>query len=359
MSGGRRRAPSPSAEPSVATPLPAAGRASRSPAILNRGTRLALSLVLLTGAVVYAGGPRAILAPLASASLPWIVGSLVVATLDRALMVAKWAYLLRAQDQSLPLFEGLRIYCSAMLHGMVLPSTVGADALRIYHVVRRGLRSETVVASVVVERLQGFVASLLVGLAGFWVLDTQGLLDARFETMGKIGAAVVAAATALVILSMWERPFQAVVHALPARVARSRLVARLAGVQQSYVRFGARPGVLAVFFALTVCEQLVSIVYCWFTALAVGADVSLWFMAGVLPLTLLVSRLPISFDGLGVFEAVFIALMALGDIDPAQATSIALLGRILQTASWVPWSIAHSLETPGAPGPEPVAVEGD
>jgi uncharacterized membrane protein YbhN (UPF0104 family) len=100
------------------------------------------------------------------------------------------------------------------------------------------------------------------------------------------------------------------------------------------------------FFALTLVEQLTTVVYTWCTARAVGADVGLVFMAGVLPLTLLVARLPISFDGIGVFEAVFIGLMSLGGVPAAQAAAVAVLGRVVQTLAWIPWWLAHSLEAP-------------
>jgi uncharacterized membrane protein YbhN (UPF0104 family) len=51
--------------------------------------------------------------------------------------------------------------------------------------------------------------------------------------------------------------------------------------------------------------------------------------------------LPISFDGWGVYEAVFIGLLVLAGIDAAAALAMALSGRIIQVFAFLPWWIAY------------------
>jgi glycosyltransferase 2 family protein len=63
---------------------------------------------------------------------------------------------------------------------------------------------------------------------------------------------------------------------------------------------------------LTFGQQLLGVIVTWLTARGLGVDVGLLFMAGILPLTLLISRLPVSINGLGVFEGVFILLDIIG-----------------------------------------------
>jgi uncharacterized membrane protein YbhN (UPF0104 family) len=312
----------------------------------DRLLRFALSLALLAAVVWYAGGLGAILRPISTADPVWVVVAFTVVTLDRLLMTFKWTRLLRSQGVRLDVLPGLKIYCAAMVTGLVLPSTMGADAARVALTVRRGLDGHTVLASVIVERIVGFIASLLLGLAGYAALEAHDLLDARLEGLGRAGAAVLAAAVLFFGLSLSARCFGLALTGLPARVRGSRPVRWLQRFHTTYARFRGRRGALATFAALTVAEQIVTIVYVWCTARAVGVDVGLLFMAGVLPLTLLVSRLPISFDGLGVFEVVFVALMGLGGVPPAQAISVAVIGRIIQTLAWLPWALAQALERP-------------
>jgi uncharacterized membrane protein YbhN (UPF0104 family) len=90
-----------------------------------------------------------------------------------------------------------------------------------------------------------------------------------------------------------------------------------------------------------VLEQVFSIVFPWTLARGLGVPVDLLLMLGVLPISTLISRLPISFDGLGVFEAVFVGLLVLAGIDAAAALAIAISGRVIQLFAFLPWWFVH------------------
>ena len=79
-------------------------------------------------------------------------------------MTFKWTLLLRAQGYRLPLFQGVMIYCTSMVWGLALPTTVGADAIRAVMVTKRGFNGTDVVTSIVIERMVGFVLALALGL---------------------------------------------------------------------------------------------------------------------------------------------------------------------------------------------------
>ena len=310
---------------------------------MRRLLRPVLSLALLGGLLWYVGGAAAVLRPLADAELPWIAAGFVVSVLDRVLMTYKWTRLLASRGATLGVSAGMKIYCAAMVWGMFLPSTLGPDAIRVYLTTRQGLAGATVIASIAVERILGFIASLAYALLALVILDR--VLDPRFADLDRAGAVTLAIAVTLFTLSLNPRFLDGALRRLPARVAGTRLVQRGRELYAVYVGFGGSRRVLVTFFALTVLEQFVNVVFTWCIARAVGLEVGLVFMAGVLPLTMLVSRLPISVDGIGVFEAVFVLFMGLGGVPAAEAVSVALVARVVQTFSWLPWWLAQSVET--------------
>jgi uncharacterized membrane protein YbhN (UPF0104 family) len=106
-----------------------------------------------------------------------------------------------------------------------------------------------------------------------------------------------------------------------------------------------------MFFGLTFGEQLLTILLFWLIAHGLSIEVSLFYIAGAVPLTILVARLPVSVNGWGVFDGVFILLMSLAGISAVEAIAIVLIGRILQTVSWLPWWGAHVLSN-GASSPQ-------
>jgi uncharacterized protein (TIRG00374 family) len=310
--------------------------------------RLTAAALLLGAIVWYLGGVGGIAAAIAGANGALLVAAFLVITADRVLMTFKWTLLLRAQDVTMPLARGLKIYCAATMWGLFLPTTVGADVVRAYLTtkggVQGGIQGHKVVASIVVERLIGYLASLVMGILALVFLATQTSLDERLLALWVVAFAMLVLGLAMFVVSFDKRLFALVRRIAPARFADGKLMHKLEEFHETYRAFGARRSVTSVFFALTFIEQFFSILFAWLVALAIGLHVGLIFIAGVLPITMLVSRLPISVEGIGVFEGVFVLLMGLGGVEPAQAVGIALIGRLIQLAAWTPWWIAHAWE---------------
>ncbi|HEU4619394.1 MAG TPA: lysylphosphatidylglycerol synthase transmembrane domain-containing protein [Gammaproteobacteria bacterium] len=311
---------------------------------MNLALRIGAALLLLGAIVWYLGGVGAIAQTIAQANGVLLFAAFVVITADRALMAFKWSLLLHAQDIEMPLPRGLKIYCASAMWGLFLPTTVGADLVRAYLTTKSGAQGAKVLASIVVERIIGYLASLLMGIAGLVILAAYGGTDRRLTALWAIALAMLVAGLALFAISFDKRLFALVRRIVPERLRDGKIMRRLEEFHDTYRAFGARTSVTTVFFALTVVEQFLSILFAWVIALSIGLDVGLMFIAGVLPITLLVSRLPISFEGIGVFEGVFVLLMRLGGVDAASAVSIALIGRLIQLAAATPWWLAHAWE---------------
>jgi len=132
---------------------------------------------------------------------------LFVNTLDRALMSFKWSWLLRSRNQPLPFFQGLKIYCASMVWGMLLPATIGADAFRAYSASRTGLDANEIVASILIERIAGFLSALLLGLLSLVLFFLYGGLDHRFYIVWWLGSVMLVGATVVFAASFNQSTF--------------------------------------------------------------------------------------------------------------------------------------------------------
>jgi glycosyltransferase 2 family protein len=139
-------------------------------------------------------------------------------------------------------------------------------------------------------------------------------------------------------------------------LASARITQRLRKLHLTYLAYRDEKGCLALFFGLTLVEQFIPILQAWVIALALGVEVSFLYIAVAVPPALLISHIPISIDGLGVFEGAFMLLIALGGVTAPAAIAIALTGRILEFLSWLPWWIAHVLGS-GKVRPPQIVVE--
>lgn len=314
--------------------------------------RTALSIALVVLLFTYVVDAREVVQILQRFSASYLLLAIAVVTLDRILMTFKWTLLLRAQGYRLPLFQGVTIYCTSMVWGLALPTTVGADAIRAVMVTKRGFNGTDVVTSIVIERMVGFVLALALGLVSLAILRSIGVLDARFDRALYVGIAMLIGVTVLLVAALDEKLVDKVVARLPAAVRKSKVMHYLERFAGAYRSLGGARGTMAKFSALTVVEQVFSVVFPWALAKGLGVPVDLLLLLGVLPISTLISRLPISFDGLGVFEAVFVGLLVLAGIDAAAALAIAISGRVIQLFAFLPWWFVHVVQSGGVRPPQ-------
>jgi len=303
--------------------------------------RIGLSILLLALLFVFVVDAREFLRMMAAFHPGWLLLVFALFTLDRILMTYKWLLLLQAQGYRLSLFEGVTIYCSAMVWGFALPATVGADAIRAVMVARRGVNGTDVVASIVVERMIGFMLALALGVVSLGVLRLLGVLDARFDVALYAGVAMFLGSLALLVAAMSRRLVEGAIARLPRALREMKAMRYLERFASAYRQLGGARGTIARFSGLTILEQLLSVMCIWAVAMSLAVPVNLLVMLGVMPLSGLISRLPISFDGLGVFEAVFVGLLLLAGVPAESALAIAISGRVLQLLAFLPWWLVH------------------
>jgi uncharacterized protein (TIRG00374 family) len=319
---------------------------------LKLAVRIAVSILLVVLLLVYVVDLRQVGHILKGFQPAYLLLAVAAVTLDRALMTYKWTLLLGVQGYRLPLLRGMVIYCAAMLWGSVLPGTVGADAIRAVLVMRQGVRGTDAVASIIVERLVGFVAALLLGIASLLILRSTGVLDATYDRAFYIGAAVLLGTLALIWISLRASLTGSATRLLPARARESKLMVKLTRMADAYRSLGAARATIAAFGGLTLVEQMFAVALPWVLARGLGVPVNALILLGVFPLAMLISRLPISLDGLGLFEAVFIGLMLLARVPPEASLAIAICGRVIQLLCFFPWWVVQVAGAGGVKPPE-------
>ncbi len=311
--------------------------------------KILISALLLGVLVWLMGGVRPLLEQMADLDPWYALAAAAVVTVDRVLMTYKWLLLLNSLDQKLPLWQGVRIYCAAMIWGMFLPSTVGADAVRVYAVRRQGLDTHRVAATVVMERLIGFLAALVMGMVAIGVLVSQGHAEGWMMPVLAIAGGTLLAGMAALACSFHDAAFNLLHEKLLGRWRENKIATTLRKFHDGYRSFGRHRGTLVVFFLLSVLEQVTPVLQCWLIARGMGIEVGLLFFTGAVPLSILLARLPVSVDGLGVFDAAFAGLLAWAGATPTQAVAIAFAGRIVQTAALLPWWFWQLLIDGGRP----------
>jgi uncharacterized membrane protein YbhN (UPF0104 family) len=285
--------------------------------------RLAISALLLWVLVTKIGESWTEAIPEAStATFAWLGGALVLTFGGVVLSAVRWSAVLQALGLHPPFRRLLSLYFAGQFMGNVLPSTIGGDALRVSRLSRDNGQPPTTFASVVLERLTGWLVLPVITLTGL-------LVNPGLRELGR--ASAVAFATAAATLTLL-----AIVLFLTTR-SHSELEERLEH-NEGWRRFtGAtrlgintltkKPAATARILGTGVAYQLIVIASALMAARSLGlpAGAGPTALLAFVPAVLIAQVLPISISGLGVREGLFALFLQPLGVPQSQAIALGLL----------------------------------
>jgi uncharacterized protein (TIRG00374 family) len=310
--------------------------------------RVALSLALLA-LVLWRAHLREVAGVLAGISLPWLLAAFSLLFLGTVIGALRWRILIAVHGTPPPVLFLTRTYLYTVFLNNFFPSTVGADALRAAQVPRSSIPLSVSLVTVVVERLMGVVALVLMTVVFF------PAVSARF---GLAIPWVPLAVAALAGLAMAWRlaTSRGLLERLRGRAAGRPLlergVALLGKVVTPLQGFLAAPRDLLAVFGLTLVIQLNVILFQYFLARALGVDLPMTALFAVIPLTRLLIALPLTVNGVGLREGTMTFFLGAWGVAPAAAVAMAWLdyGLVLVEGlvGWLLWVAAGARVKPPA-----------
>jgi len=259
------------------------------------GALLALLFSRIDVGVLWADARRA--------SLAWIAVALGVYAITVLASVWRWWLLLEAQDVSMP-FQSLFASMSvALFFNNFLPSNIGGDVVRVADTAKV-TRSKTLAATVVLaDRTMGMMSLVLVAATGVTLVTAAGTpLPVWPSWMWAAFAAGVGTGG----LMLWS-PGGVGWLLRPLLVLHPEWVAgRIGSITSTLQRFRSHMGAVVTCFGGAVFVQLMTVAFGWAVARALGIRISAFDLAVVIPLAGVVQMIPISVNGFGVREAMYV-----------------------------------------------------
>lgn len=250
---------------------------------------------------------------------PWyIVGAFALIPLGVVIGAFRWQWLLRANGvrASIPYLIGGG--CVAAFVRLFLPSTIGGDAVRVYDSWRAGASKSLAFATIGVDRLLGLFALVLLAFGAMAFNEhVSSIPAARWFALAAAGGMLSIIAWIFfvgervpgVVLQVWR------VGPAPVRRPFEKLFSAL-------VTFHGKHGTLASVFSLGVVLQLNVVAFYWLIARGLGLEITFLEMLATAPIAVFVMMIPVSINGIGLRENVWILL--LGAYGFAKADAVAL-----------------------------------
>lgn len=267
--------------------------------------------------------------------------TVVLYLLDRFSMAHKWNILLRAKNCWMSHWAAFRIYLASGFVGYVIPASVGSDVFRAARLSIAGRSVSKVSATIVLERVLGLLAILTLSSVGLVLV----VLEGRGDLLPLLGAVVAAlfVGTVLTCMSMSERLYRVLKRAT-SHFAGNRIVKILHALHDDYLGLSKKVGPLAMFFVLSIVNQLIQALMFVPVLVSLDVDVNLLALFAVLPLSkAFIQLMPIP-AGIGVAEGAQVVALSLAHVPATQALAVALVLRAIDLSMLLPAGAAYAAD---------------
>ncbi len=251
------------------------------------------------------------------ASIILLVAAILTALVGVVLSAWRWQRVLLLFDVRVRVPTLFSHYVVGLLVGNVLPSTIGGDVVRIARASNTVGASKVSFASVVIERLTGFVALPLLVFAGF-------AMRPSLIHRSNAWIALVVATTTLVALTLIL--FVAGHPRLAGRYADKESWSQFIGaVHLGVERLRREPRQIVPVLGTSIIFQTSQVAMFGLIFRALDLPVPIAAVIAFAPAVLMLQVLPITFSGLGVREGALVLFLHSFDVSNAQAGAAGLL----------------------------------
>ena len=283
------------------------------------GVKVLISLALL-GFLLNSTDLHALGALFRSLRLPIFLASFLLYIIAQFLSILRWRCLLRAEKIDLSMWRLTLLYFEGMFFNLMLPTLIGGDVVRGYQVFHLTKRHEASLASILVERLSGYVALVMIACIAL-IFAYQHLHDPVVVWLTAASAAGIVG----IVAGLLSDRLQTIFFKLLSSVGLGRFHDTIHRLYEAIQRYWKHRQALLVAVGLSLVLQVFAIFIFYLISRSLNLSVPLLYFFLFVPLISVVSMLPISVAGLGIREGSAVYFFAKVGLDSAGALSISLL----------------------------------
>jgi uncharacterized protein (TIRG00374 family) len=271
----------------------------------------------------------------------YLLAALVVALLGVVVRAYRWQVLLSALEVEVPLGQLIALYFIGFLFTNVLPTGFGGDPVRMYELSRYTYKTAESAGTVLADRFFGLIvlqAMAVVALAFGYQLVEPWMI--AFTVLLFVGSLV--SVWLLLNQRLWQglgerlKPLasfsqkQGSVPSTGSGHGLSKVEGKAEGIIEGLKRFyeslhGYNVAAVGKTLGVSLVFNVSLITMNYLLGLSLGDRVSIWYYFLFVPITSIVTILPVSFAGLGVREGAYVFLFTQAGMPRETALSLSLL----------------------------------
>jgi uncharacterized protein (TIRG00374 family) len=269
----------------------------------------------------------------------YVLFGVVLYSAGQMISAYKWYLLLEPVHLVTSYGRAVAFYFIGMFFNIFLPTIVGGDAVKAILLSRETGSTGRATMSVFMERNVGLAALLTIATVAAWYAPPVRLLGLSLAALVVLLLAGYLAANLVLASPRAYKAIDALIAATPLSAMRHRAVSLYDGI----VPYRKHVGLLATAIALSFLFQAIVIVVVFLNALALGQSFSISALAVFVPLISLAGMVPVTVNGLGVREALYVLLFGQLGASRDLSVSLALLYLAVTFMASLPGGIVYAL----------------
>jgi len=226
---------------------------------------------------------------------------LIIYLCAHAMGILKWRMVVNAAGSQLDFTTSAQCYLGGLFGALFLPSIIGGDVVRMAVGLRRSPRPAAVLAGNVVDRFLDVAAQATLVAIGLVLLP--GSLPEQFSALARKFLLIVSGIFMLMVVAVF------VLRKALFTGRSRRFLRRLARLRHALRSVRARPHIVVTGWLLGVFVQATFILLNALLAISCGLFLPLRVWLFAWPLAKIAALLPLTQGGMGVREAVLVALL--------------------------------------------------
>ena len=238
-------------------------------------------------------------------NIPVLLFAYIFFLLSYILCLFRWQMLLKAVNIHLPLKRTIISFSGGVFFNLFLPSTVGGDFMRSLDLASHTKRPREVVATVLLDRLSGYVGLVLLALVSIcfgWrlVRDASVVLSISLIT----GLLIT------ILLVLFNNAIYSWINKFMRSPNAGRIISIIRNLHQEIHTFKLNKMVIIKNVTISIFVQCLTPVSFFIIARSLGIKIGLVYLFVFLPIISAITLLPISIGGLGLRDATIIFFFA-------------------------------------------------
>ena len=256
-----------------------------------------------------------------SASIYWLIISVLVQILSFILLALRWRVILRNFESNISFYDIIKVSFIGIAINNVLPGSIGGDFVRGAYIIKKGVSLKDSISSLVADRVLGLFIVLVFACT---FLFFYGNKHPSLHHMNMIVIFMILALSSI-ILFFKTNVFMDLIKWTLNKILSSSFYNKTVSMIDDLYQYQISKHVVFKVFLITIAAMFLEVLVFWFASKSLGMDYSFYIFIISVPLIVIISALPISLGGFLVRESSGLFLLNMLGIEMIHASSIVIL----------------------------------